>query len=228
MVQVMPEQTQKYVYTFSRPGTYHDPLPRVLRRRPRTRCRASSRWSRERARPTAGRAARAGPELDRARLLTLRYVIASTVILGAAGILGVIMRDSQAGVDRVPDAWFYAMMTAHGLGAFVGWAAFAVMGFSYWVLAQVGFPLSRRGAALAEAAWWFMVVGVAGVVVTCLGFKFGASWVFLYPLPFHGAGEWGGWTAFFFNGSVLLAGVSILALVPRRSSTRCSARRCTR
>jgi cytochrome c oxidase subunit 1 len=150
-------------------------------------------------------------ELDRARVMTLRYVIASTVILGAAGILGVIMRDSQAGVGRVPDGWYYAIMTAHGLGAFVGWAAFAVMGFAYWVLAQVGFPLSRLGARLAAIAWWCMVAGVAGVVVTCLVFHFGASWVFLYPLPFHGAGEWGGTTAFFFTASVLLAGVSILA-----------------
>ena len=53
-------------------------------------------------------------------------------------------------------------MTAHGLGAFVGWAGFAVMGLSFWVLAQVGFPLRRFGRALAEATWWLMVVGVAG------------------------------------------------------------------
>ena len=31
-----------------------------------------------------------GPELERARLLTLRYFIASTVILGAAGMLGML------------------------------------------------------------------------------------------------------------------------------------------
>jgi len=151
-----------------------------------------------------------GPELERVRWLTFRYVIAATVILGAAGILGIIMRDSQAGVGRVPDAWFYALMTAHGLGAFVGWAGFAVMGFSFWVLAQVGFPISRRAAQLADAAWWLMIVGVAGVVVTCLAFKFGASWVFLYPLSFHGSGQWGRWTSFFFNGSVLCAGLSIV------------------
>ncbi|HTD34880.1 MAG TPA: cbb3-type cytochrome c oxidase subunit I [Candidatus Elarobacter sp.] len=151
-----------------------------------------------------------GPELERARWIAFRYVIAATVILGAAGILGVIMRDSQAGVDRVPDGWFYAIMTAHGLGAFVGWAAFAVMGFAFWVLAQVGFPLTRTAARLADAAWWLMVLGVAGVVVTCLGFKFGASWVFLYPLSFHGAGQWGRWTSFFFSGSVLLTGLSIV------------------
>jgi cytochrome c oxidase subunit I len=152
----------------------------------------------------------AGPELERARSLTLRYVVASTAILGAAGILGVLLRDSQGDLGRLPAGWFYALMTAHGLGAFVGWAAFAVMGFSYWVLAQVGFPLRRRGAALAELTWWLMVLGVAGVVITCLVFKFGGSWVFLYPIAFHGAGQWGEWTSFFFNFSVLLVGLSIV------------------
>ena len=63
---------------------------------------------------------------------------------------------------------------------------------------------------MAEATWWLMVVGVAGVVVTTLGFKFGGSWVFLYPMSFHSAGEWGRWTAFFFSGSVLLVGLSIV------------------
>jgi cytochrome c oxidase subunit 1 len=151
-----------------------------------------------------------GPELERARSLTLRYVVASTAILGAAGMLGVVLRDSQGGLGRLPAGWFYALMTAHGLGAFVGWAAFAVMGFSYWVLAHVGFPLRRLGAVLAELTWWLMVLGVAGVVITCLAFKFGGSWVFLYPIAFHGAGQWGEWTSFFFNLSVLSVGLSIV------------------
>jgi cytochrome c oxidase subunit I len=151
-----------------------------------------------------------GPELERARSLTLRYVLTSTAILGVAGILGVLLRDSQGDVGRLPAGWFYALMTAHGLGAFVGWAAFAVMGFSYWVLAQVGFPLRRLGSLLAELTWGLMVLGVAGVVITCLAFKFGGSWVFLYPIAFHSAGQWGEWTAFFFNLSVLSVGLSIV------------------
>ena len=64
-----------------------------------------------------------GAERDRSRRMTLRYLIASTAILGAAGILGVVLRDSQAGVGRIDPSWWYALMTAHGLGAFVGWAA---------------------------------------------------------------------------------------------------------
>ena len=77
---------------------------------------------------------------ERARRLTNRYLVASTVILLAAGLLGEVLRSSQAGWGRVHDNFWYAMMTAHGLGAFVGWAGFAVMGLSWWVLAEVGLP----------------------------------------------------------------------------------------
>ena len=149
-------------------------------------------------------------EFAPSRRLAFRYLIASTAILGASGSLGVVLRDSQANVGRIDPGWWYALMTAHGLGTFVGWGCFAVMGLSYWVLALAGFPLRPLGRRLAVLTWWLMVLGVAGVVVTTLGFKFGGSWVFLYPLSFHGAGQWGRWTSFFFSFSVLLAGLSIV------------------
>jgi len=153
----------------------------------------------------------ADPE-DRAvaRALTLRYLIASTAIFLVSGLLGALLRQSQADIYRLDDNAWYAVMTAHGLGAFVGWAAFAVMGFSFWVLSEVGFPIGRLGAALARLAFWLMVVGVAGVVVTTLVFGFGGSWVFLYPLPFESAGQWGNGVTGFFSASVLLVGLSIV------------------
>jgi cytochrome c oxidase subunit 1 len=55
-----------------------------------------------------------------------------------------------------------------------------------------------------------MVIGVAGVLVTTLAMHFGASWVFLYPLPFESAGQWSDTAAGIFSASVLLAGASIL------------------
>jgi cytochrome c oxidase subunit I len=145
-----------------------------------------------------------------ARRWTLRYLVASTLILLASGLLGVIIRDSQADVGRLSASTWYELMTAHGLGAFLGWAGFAVMGLSWWVLAEVGFPLRRLGAALAAATFWLMVLGVAGVLVSTLILHFGASWVFLYPLPFHGAGQWGKWATAVFAFSVLLVGLSIV------------------
>ena len=117
-----------------------------------------------------------------ARRLTLRYLVASTAIFLASGLLGVLIHNSQAGLGRLPDDTWYAFMTAHGLGAFVGWAGFAVMGFAWWVFASVGFPLRRFGVQMAELTFWLMIVGVAGVLVTTLLMNFGGSWVFLYPI----------------------------------------------
>ena len=142
--------------------------------------------------------------------LVARYLVASTVILLASGLLGVLIRESQAGIGTLPDNTWYALMTAHGLGAFLGWAGFAVMGLSFWVLEEVGFELRRFGRLCAEATWWLMVLGVAGVLVSTLAMHFGGSWVFLYPLPFHGAGAWGRWATAVFSFSVLLAGLSIV------------------
>jgi cytochrome c oxidase subunit 1 len=146
----------------------------------------------------------------RTRALVTRYLVAWTVILLASGLLGLVIRSSQAGYGRVGDNYWYALMTAHGLGAFVGWGAFAVMGLSFWVLDEVGFGLRPLGRFLAESTWWLMVLGVAGVIVTTVFMQFGASSVFLYPLPFHSAGEWGDWTTAIFAFSVLLAGLSIV------------------
>ncbi len=146
-----------------------------------------------------------------ARGLTTGYLKASTLILAAAGLLGVLLRWSQAVPEaRVGDNFWYAMMTAHGLGAFVGWAGFAVMGLSYWVLASVGFPVRGFGLGMARVTWWLMVLGVIGVIVTTLFMGFGASWVFLYPLPFYGSGNWGDWATGLFSLSVLLAGLAIV------------------
>jgi len=147
---------------------------------------------------------------ETARRLTLQYVVASTLILLASGLLGVLIRDSQANLGRLGDNTWYALMTAHGLGAFLGWAGFAVMGFAFWVLQELGFELRRFGLAMARLTWWLMVVGVAGVLVSTLAMHFAGSWVFLYPIPFHSAGEWGKWATAIFLSSVLLVGLSIV------------------
>jgi cytochrome c oxidase subunit 1 len=149
--------------------------------------------------------------LDIARRLTISYIVGSTAILAASGLLGVVLRWSQAVPQaRVGDNFWYALMTAHGLGAFVGWAGFAVMGLSWWILAGVGFPVRGFGLAMARVTWWLMVLGVLGVIVTTILMGFGASWVFLYPLPFYGSGNWGDWATGLFSFSVLLAGLAIV------------------
>lgn len=150
--------------------------------------------------------------IDQARVkkLVLFYVGASTAFFFVSGLLGVMMRESQANLATLDPKFFYAIMTAHGLGAFVAWAAFAVMGISFWVLDEVDFPMRRAGFSLAWASWWLMVVGVAGIVVTTLLMGFGASWVFLYPLPFNSSGDWSDAATGIFSASVLLVGLSII------------------
>ena len=148
---------------------------------------------------------------DYARRITLRYVLTAQAILAVSGVLGILLRDSQANVGRIDPKWWYALMTAHGLGAFVGWAGFSVMGAAFWVLAEVDFPVRPLGRAMAEAAYWLMVVGVAGIVVSTICLHFGGSWVFLYPLPFHSAGAWGDVSTGMFLSGVLAVGLAIVA-----------------
>jgi len=146
----------------------------------------------------------------RVNRMVLWYVGASTAFLFVSGLLGMLLRESQADLVRIQPNLFYAIMTAHGLGAFVAWAAFAVMGIGFWVLGEVGFQMRKPGFVLAGIAWWTMVIGVVGIVITTIFMGFGASWVFLYPLPFNSSGEWSDATTGIFSFSVLLTGVSII------------------
>lgn len=149
-------------------------------------------------------------EESRVKRLVLGYIGASTAFFFVSGLLGMLLRESQADLIRIEPAAFYAIMTAHGLGAFVAWAAFAVMGISFWVLSEVGFRMRPLGFLLARVTFWLMVVGVVGIVFATLVMGFGASWVFLYPLPFYSSGEWSEAATGIFSASVLLVGVSIL------------------
>jgi cytochrome c oxidase subunit 1 len=149
-------------------------------------------------------------ERHHARRLTLMYLSVSTVVFFVTGLLGIWLRSSQSDLARVDDNTWYALMTAHGLGAFLGWAGFAVMGLAWWVLASVGFGPRGFGRQLGYATFWLMTIGLAGVIVTTVLMHFAASWVFLYPLPFESAGEWNDTTAGIFSASVLLVGGSIL------------------
>jgi cytochrome c oxidase subunit 1 len=165
------------------------------------------------AAPALGALRSESPAIARERVtaLVVRYVLTSSAIFLVAGALGGLLRQSQAHLAVIdPKAW-YAIMTAHGLAAFVGWAAFALMGVTFWVLEECGFPLRKSGLVFAEASYWAMVAGVTGVVITTLALGFGGSWVFLYPLPFDSAAQWSEMTTGIFAFSVLLVGVSILA-----------------
>jgi cytochrome c oxidase subunit 1 len=145
-----------------------------------------------------------------ARAWTLRYLWASTAIFLVSGLFGALLRSSLADIGRVGDNTYYAVMTAHGLGAFLGWAGFAVMGLGIWVLAKLGFELRPFGLWMVRATFWLFVIGTAGVIVATLGMSFAGSWVFLYPLPFESAGQWSDLATGLFSASVLLVGLGIV------------------
>ena len=149
--------------------------------------------------------------VEQVRGLVMRYVLASTAIFLVAGALGGLLRQSQGEVHRLSPAVWYEVMTAHGLGAFVGWAAFALMGVTWWLLYEIGFELGPWAWRWAVACWWTMIIGVTGIVITCLGLGFGGSWVFLYPLPLKSASQWSELAAALFSASVLVVGLSIFA-----------------
>jgi cytochrome c oxidase subunit 1 len=152
-----------------------------------------------------------GPVRDRAKALTLRYILTSTVLLLVGGALGGVLRQSQANMKVISPALWYEIMTAHGLAAFVGWGAFCLMGITWWILTECGFQLRGWSHRWAEICWWCMVIGVTGVVITVMAEHFAGSWVFLYPLPFHSAGAWTELTTAFFAISVIFVGLSIFA-----------------
>jgi cytochrome c oxidase subunit 1 len=156
-----------------------------------------------------GRPLTADEVRTRAQTLVLRYVITSTLLLLVSGLLGVVIRQSQAKQYQISPALWYELMTAHGLGAFVGWAAFCLMGLSFWIMQENGFALRGWSHTWAVASYWTMVAGVTGIVVTVLAMHFAGSWVFLYPLPFHGVGQWTEWTTAMFAISVISVGLSI-------------------
>lgn len=145
----------------------------------------------------------------RTRRFVLRVIWASTAFLVVSGVLGLLLRLRQGQVIELGDNFWYAVMTAHGLGAFIAWAGFFLMGITFWVLMKVGFPV--RSFVLPELMFWSMMAGVVGIVITTLLSGFGGSWVFLYPLPFFSAGQWSDTVTGIFAGSVLLVGISILA-----------------
>ena len=88
------------------------------------------------------------------------FRIASAVVL-AGGLMGILIRDSQADVGRIGSGYWYALMTAHGIAVFVGWGAFAVMGLSFWLMARLGYPLRAVGRLTGWIAFWCMAVQAA-------------------------------------------------------------------
>jgi len=134
------------------------------------------------------------------RRFGLLFGISGIALVAAMGVLGLIMRLTQAKVISLSPAWFYRLLTLHGGGMITG-ALLAAMGAT-WYVVHPTVPL-RPQRMLASYA--LLVSGAVAVLVATLIGGFGAAWTFLPPLPFFPSGQWPVWSeAVFFVGMIAI------------------------
>src|SRR6185437_4423876 len=134
------------------------------------------------------------------RRVGLLCAVSGLAIVLLMGLLGLVMRLTQATVISLSPGWFYRILTLHGAGMITG-VLLVMMGALWYVLHQT-VPL-RPGRMIA--AWALIMTGALAVLVATLVGGFGAGWTFLPPLPFYPAGQWSTWSeSLFFVGNLLV------------------------
>jgi heme/copper-type cytochrome/quinol oxidase subunit 1 len=139
----------------------------------------------------------------------LNFIIAGTFALfmrtdqgGGSALLG-----SASGVLGSPQV-FGQLLTAHGLGMFVGWQ----FPFTYGLCSYI-FPkyMNRKlyNEKLLPWVFWLFTIGFYLVWLSTL-IGFGPGWYFLFPLPANGgAGLWGPLEAGIFFGGMIITNLSL-------------------
>jgi heme/copper-type cytochrome/quinol oxidase subunit 1 len=74
------------------------------------------------------------------RRVGLLFAVTGVALIGVMGVLGLIMRLTQATVLGVSPAWFYRLMTLHGAGMITG-ALLVMMGGLWYVLGGCSWPM---------------------------------------------------------------------------------------
>ncbi len=124
------------------------------------------------------------------------------MLFGIMGVLGLMMRLTQANVLGLSDDWFYRIMTLHGTGMLVA-ALLAMMGGLWYVLRErVKLSVGRM-----LASYVMMVCGAIMVVVAVVSGGFAAGWTFLWPLPYESLGAWREWAAVTFILGLVFVGI---------------------
>jgi cytochrome c oxidase subunit I len=136
------------------------------------------------------------------RRIGFLYAVTGVVVFALMGVLGLLMRLSQATIIHLSAAWFYRLMTLHGVGMLTATMT-AMMGASWYALSPL-LPLSYTRMRTAYVA---IVAGVAVVLGAVLVGGFAPGWTFLYPLPFSSAGQWSDRAAAAWFIGVLLVGI---------------------
>jgi cytochrome c oxidase subunit I len=152
------------------------------------------------------------------RRIGLLFAITGLALVLVMGVLGLVMRLTQATVIGLSPGWFYRLLTLHGAGMITG-VLLVTMG-ALWYVLHPTVPL-RPGRMLGS--YVLIVAGALGVVIATLVGGFGAGWTFLPPLPFYPAGQWSTWSeSVFFAGLLLVdAGFFVYCLdVLEQTTTR--------
>jgi heme/copper-type cytochrome/quinol oxidase subunit 1 len=133
-----------------------------------------------------------------------------------AGTLALFMRTDQAGsatlIGPLGSATVFGqLLTAHGLGMFVGWQ----FPFTYGLIAYALPKYMKRklyAEKLLPAVFFLFMIGFYLVwLATATGF--GPGWYFLFPLPFHGgpagSAPWGPTEALIFFSGMIITNLSL-------------------
>jgi heme/copper-type cytochrome/quinol oxidase subunit 1 len=148
-----------------------------------------------------------------------------------AGTLALFMRTDQGGGPALigpigtPQV-FGQLLTAHGLGMFVGWQFPFAYGLCLYVFPKY---MNRKlyNEKLLPITFALFAVGFYLVwTSTLLGF--GPGWYFLFPLPFHGGpagtSPWGPIEALIFFGGMILSNISLFVFAYNIFGTAFSAK----
>ena len=151
------------------------------------------------------------------RRIGLLFGAPGILLILLMGVLGLIMRLTQATVIGLSPAWFYRLLTLHGMGMITG-ALIAAMGALWYVLHE---SVALRTSHMLTS-YALTIAGALCVLVATLVGGFGAAWTFLPPLPFYAAGQWTAWSEslFFVGGLLVGTGFFVYCIDVLRQTTR--------
>lgn len=138
---------------------------------------------------------------------TLGWMALVFILFPVLLLVGMFLRTVQANALAPAQAWFYPMMTLHGVG----------MAGIWWVgaLACASRAITRYvtpSEKVSRFALWGTMLGVVLLLASIFLGRFAAGWYFLYPLPFVGT-TWPTWATVTFFLSLTVLSVAWLAWV---------------
>lgn len=134
---------------------------------------------------------------------TLNWIGLVVVLFPVLILVALYMRLTQAGGLAPARAWFYPMMTLHGVGMVGVWYVGAMA-----AAARIVARYTEPHEGVSRFALWGTLAGVVLLLASTFLGKFAAGWYFLYPLPFKGG--WPSWATLTFLLSITVLGAAWL------------------